>query len=45
MSGVDEDARPLAAKYLIKWRPGFIESQARPAGDVAPAANNMAITT
>ncbi|KAK3984844.1 mRNA cleavage and polyadenylation specificity factor complex subunit pta1 [Cladorrhinum sp. PSN332] len=21
------DARPLAAKYLIKWRPGFIESQ------------------
>lgn len=26
MSAV-EDARPLAAKYLVKWRPGFIESQ------------------
>ncbi|KAK2611327.1 hypothetical protein N8I77_004676 [Diaporthe amygdali] len=22
-----EDARPMAAKYLTKWRPGFIESQ------------------
>ncbi|KAK1830337.1 mRNA cleavage and polyadenylation specificity factor complex subunit pta1 [Podospora conica] len=22
-----EDARPLASKYLVKWRPGFIESQ------------------
>lgn len=23
----DEDARPMAAKYLTKWRPGFVESQ------------------
>ncbi|SPQ17927.1 8a867f3d-b872-4770-b8b0-cd100491d299 [Thermothielavioides terrestris] len=38
-----EDARPLAAKYLAKWRPGFIESQTRGAqGDAAPA-NNVAI--
>ncbi|KAK3903771.1 hypothetical protein C8A05DRAFT_32472 [Staphylotrichum tortipilum] len=41
-----EDARPLAAKYLVKWRPGFIESQTRPAaGDAAPANNNMVIAT
>ncbi|KAK3309660.1 uncharacterized protein B0T15DRAFT_11088 [Chaetomium strumarium] len=38
-----EDARPLAAKYLVKWRPGFIESQAH--GTSAPAGNNMAIAT
>lgn len=24
---LDEDARPMAAKYLTKWRPGFVESQ------------------
>lgn len=43
----DEDARPLAAKYLHKWRPGFIESQARSTGgDPAPTSNNsMAIAT
>ncbi|KAL1870293.1 hypothetical protein VTK73DRAFT_2668 [Phialemonium thermophilum] len=27
-----EDARPLAAKYLQKWRPGFIESQSGSGG-------------
>ncbi|KAK3382420.1 hypothetical protein B0T24DRAFT_12001 [Lasiosphaeria ovina] len=26
-----EDARPLAGKYLVKWRPGFIESQTQAA--------------
>ncbi|KAK3394612.1 hypothetical protein B0H63DRAFT_52069 [Podospora didyma] len=30
-----EDARPLAAKYLVKWRPGFIEAQ-----QAAQAADN-----
>ncbi|KAL2174756.1 uncharacterized protein P884DRAFT_208012 [Thermothelomyces heterothallicus CBS 202.75] len=40
-----EDARPLAAKYLVKWRPGFIESQTRSAGGDAAHANNMAIAT
>jgi symplekin len=41
----DEDARPLAAKYLVKWRPGFIESQTRaPGGDAAPASG-VAIAT
>ncbi|KAK4136682.1 hypothetical protein BT67DRAFT_187943 [Trichocladium antarcticum] len=39
-----EDARPLAAKYLVKWRPGFIESQTRGAGGDAAPVNNMAIT-
>ncbi len=33
-----EDARPLAAKYLIKWRPGFIESASGAAGDAATAS-------
>lgn len=42
---VDEDARPLAAKYLVKWRPGFIESQTRSTGGDAAQANNMAIAT
>jgi hypothetical protein len=44
---VDEDARPLAAKYLVKWRPGFVESQtqAQASGSGAPPANNMAIAT
>lgn len=41
----DEDARPLAAKYLVKWRPGFIESQAWGAQGKAAPANNMAIAT
>ena len=40
---VDEDARPLAAKYLVKWRPGFIESQTRAPGSDAASANSMAI--
>ncbi|KAL2155070.1 hypothetical protein VTH82DRAFT_3746 [Thermothelomyces myriococcoides] len=40
-----EDARPLAAKYLVKWRPGFIESQTRSTGGDAAQANNMAIAT
>lgn len=22
--GTDDDAKPMAAKYLTKWRPGFI---------------------
>lgn len=23
----DEDARPMAGKYLAKWRPGFVDKQ------------------
>lgn len=34
----DEDARPMAAKYLTKWRPGFVESQTAAAGNNATAA-------
>ncbi|KAL2270961.1 hypothetical protein VTJ83DRAFT_332 [Remersonia thermophila] len=40
-----EDARPLAAKYLAKWRPGFIESQARALESGALPANAMAVAT
>ncbi|KAH6634141.1 hypothetical protein B0J18DRAFT_9852 [Chaetomium sp. MPI-SDFR-AT-0129] len=41
-----EDARPLAAKYLVKWRPGFIESQTRgTGGEVPPPTSNMAVAT
>ena len=42
---VDEDARPLAAKYLVKWRPGFIESQTRGSASDAAPANAMAVAT
>ena len=24
---IDDDARPMAGKYLSKWRPGFMEQQ------------------
>ncbi|KAL2129095.1 hypothetical protein VTI74DRAFT_8258 [Chaetomium olivicolor] len=34
-----QDARPLAAKYLVKWRPGFIESQTRGGGDAVTASS------
>lgn len=34
----DEDARPMASKYLAKWRPGFIESQKAIADGAAPEA-------
>jgi symplekin len=33
---IDEDARPIASKYLAKWRPGFMESQAPGADGAAP---------
>ncbi len=33
----DEEARPLATKYLVKWRPGFIESQTQGSGQGAAA--------
>lgn len=40
---VDEDARPMAAKYLTKWRPGFIESQSGGgSGNDAPYAPAVA---
>ncbi|KAK4042204.1 hypothetical protein C8A01DRAFT_44727 [Parachaetomium inaequale] len=39
-----EDARPLAAKYLVKWRPGFVESQTQGSGSGAPPANTAIAT-
>lgn len=38
MRDADEDARPMASKYLVKWRPGFVESQTAGADGAAPAA-------
>ena len=41
LTGVDEDARPMAAKYLTKWRPGFGEMLKGP-GDEEKKANGIA---
>ncbi|KAI0025375.1 hypothetical protein F4780DRAFT_768252 [Xylariomycetidae sp. FL0641] len=44
-----EDARPLAAKYLQKWRPGFLEPAAPQDGGAnaaaAPGTSVAAVTT
>jgi hypothetical protein len=38
---VDEDARPIAAKYLSKYRPAFLEAANRSAnGDDATSSAN-----
>ncbi|CAK7216793.1 hypothetical protein SBRCBS47491_002948 [Sporothrix bragantina] len=34
-----EDARPMATKYLDKWRPGFVQAHSQPAIESAPAAD------
>ncbi|KAJ2998090.1 hypothetical protein NUW58_g434 [Xylaria curta] len=36
-----EDARPMAAKYLQRWRPGFVEAAQRGAG--TPVGTNGAV--
>ncbi|CAK7198401.1 hypothetical protein SEUCBS139899_001062 [Sporothrix eucalyptigena] len=33
-----EDARPMATKYLDKWRPGFVQAHSQPAIETALAA-------
>jgi symplekin len=30
LTDIDEDAKPIAAKYLAKWRPGFADKQNGP---------------
>ncbi|KAK3336883.1 hypothetical protein B0T19DRAFT_53771 [Cercophora scortea] len=35
-----EEARPLAAKYLVKWRPGFIESHTRGAAAIEEGSSD-----
>ncbi|PSR81593.1 hypothetical protein BD289DRAFT_462049 [Coniella lustricola] len=40
-----EDARPMAAKYLAKWRPGFIESKTAPSAETDTAALAPAVAT
>lgn len=40
---IDEDARPLAEKYLHRWRPGFAETHA--AADGAPTGNGTQAMT
>ena len=37
-----EDARPMATKYLDKWRPGFVQSHSQPVVESAPAADTAA---
>ncbi|CAK7210450.1 hypothetical protein SCUCBS95973_000787 [Sporothrix curviconia] len=37
-----EDARPMATKYLDKWRPGFVQAHSQPAVESAPAADEVA---
>lgn len=37
-----EEARPLATKYLVKWRPGFIESQTRASEEENGTTHNNA---
>lgn len=32
-----EDARPMATKYLDKWRPGFVKAHSEPVVDSMPA--------
>lgn len=40
----DEDARPMAAKYLTKWRPGFVESQTSDGSDGKTTTLPAAVT-
>ncbi|KAI0388018.1 hypothetical protein F5Y04DRAFT_274872 [Hypomontagnella monticulosa] len=42
-----EDARPMAAKYLQRWRPGFLEAaqQAVPGGEAPVGAGATAVVT
>ncbi|KAJ9133984.1 mRNA cleavage and polyadenylation specificity factor complex subunit pta1 [Pleurostoma richardsiae] len=41
-----EDARPMAGKYLVKWRPGFVEAQTASAeGGANSGTANVAIAT
>lgn len=42
-----EDARPIAAKYLQRWRPGFLEAaqQAVPGGEAPVGAGATAVVT
>jgi symplekin len=40
-SFTDEDAKPIAAKYLTKWRPGFAD-RIKAAGDDEMKTNGSA---
>ncbi|KAI0402044.1 mRNA cleavage and polyadenylation specificity factor complex subunit [Xylaria palmicola] len=40
-----EDARPTAAKYLQRWRPGFVEAVQQSASGTPVGTNGAAITT
>ncbi|CAK7273024.1 hypothetical protein SEPCBS57363_005444 [Sporothrix epigloea] len=37
-----EDARPMATKYLDKWRPGFVQAHSQPANEVTNAVDETA---
>ncbi|KAI0458802.1 mRNA cleavage and polyadenylation specificity factor complex subunit [Xylaria acuta] len=40
-----EDARPMAAKYLQRWRPGFVEAAQRGAGGTPIGSNGAVVAT
>ncbi|KAK5628470.1 hypothetical protein RRF57_004185 [Xylaria bambusicola] len=40
-----EDARPTAAKYLQKWRPGFVDAAQKGAGSTPVGANGAIVAT
>ncbi|KAI0971457.1 mRNA cleavage and polyadenylation specificity factor complex subunit [Xylaria arbuscula] len=40
-----EDARPTAAKFLQRWRPGFVDAAQQSAGNTPVAVNGAAIAT
>ncbi|KAJ3577505.1 hypothetical protein NPX13_g3060 [Xylaria arbuscula] len=40
-----EDARPTAAKYLLKWRPGFVEAAQQGIGNTPAGSNSAMVAT
>ncbi|KAL1897887.1 hypothetical protein Sste5346_003739 [Sporothrix stenoceras] len=40
-----DDARPMATKYLDKWRPGFVQAHSAPAVEAAPAEAATEVST
>ncbi|KAH8158946.1 hypothetical protein CIB48_g9302 [Xylaria polymorpha] len=40
-----EDARPMAAKYLQRWRPGFVEAAQRGTGGTPVGSNGAVVAT
>lgn len=43
LTDTDEDAKPIAAKYLTKWRPGFAERLKAKADEDEKKENGVAV--